>query len=96
VGQYGIGFCDKLLAPVSFSLRNADGNGDFFGGFAPDCAAPDDAEHQLGDPEEGSLKEALTFVATGACSVRPLTQQQADLGRRAPRAPGWQSVVNAY
>jgi C-terminal processing protease CtpA/Prc len=25
VGQYAIGFCDKLLAPVSFSLRNADG-----------------------------------------------------------------------
>ena len=97
VGQYGIEFCDKLLAPVSFALRNADGQGDFFDGFPPDCAAPDDADHQLGDPEEGSLKEALTFATTGACSARPLTPQtKAAIQRRAPRALGWQSLVNAY
>jgi len=97
VGQYGIAFCDKLLAPVSFALRNADGQGDFYDGFAPDCAAPDDADHQLGDPEEGSLKEALRVVTTGACSPRPLApQQKGDVQRRAPRALGWQSLVNAY
>jgi C-terminal processing protease CtpA/Prc len=97
VGQYGIPFCDKLLAPVSFALRNADGHGDFFDGFAPDCTAPDDADHQLGDPEEGSLKEALTFATTGACSPRPLTPQRKDgAQRRAPRVLGWQSLVNAY
>jgi C-terminal peptidase prc len=96
VGQYGIEFCDKLLAAVSFALRNADGQGDFFDGFAPDCTAPDDADHQLGDPEEGSLKEALTFATTGACSGRSLTAQKADVQRRASRALGWQSLVNAY
>jgi len=97
VGQYGIEFCDKLLAPVSFALRNADGQGDFFDGFPPDCAAPDDADHQLGDPAEGSLKEALTFATTNACSARPLTPQgKAVTAVRAPRAIGWQSLVNAY
>jgi carboxyl-terminal processing protease len=97
VGQYGIEFCDKLLAPVSFALRNADGQGDFFDGFPPDCAAPDDADHQLGDPAEGSLKEALTFATTNACSARPLTPQgKAVIQVRAPRAIGWQSLVNAY
>jgi hypothetical protein len=97
VGQYAIGFCDKLLAPVSFSLRNADGHGDFFDGFAPDCAAPDDAAHQLGDPEEGSLKEALAVAETGACTPRPLTPQRKADGQRHPRRVlGWQSVVNAY
>ena len=97
VGQYAIGFCDKLLAPVSFSLRNADGQGDFFDGFAPDCTAPDDASHQLGDPEEGSLKEALTVAATGTCSRRPLaSQRHADRPRHPRRVLGWQSVVNAY
>jgi C-terminal processing protease CtpA/Prc len=25
VGQYGINFCDKVLAPVAFTLKNADG-----------------------------------------------------------------------
>jgi len=97
VGQYGIAFCDKLLAPVSFALRNADGQGDFFDGFAPDCAAPDDADHQLGDPQERSLKEALRFATTGACSPQLLTpQRKAGFERRTPRALGWQSVVNAY
>jgi carboxyl-terminal processing protease len=97
VGQYGIEFCDKLLAPVSFALRNANGQGDFFDGFPPDCAAPDDADHQLGDPTEGSLKEALTFATTNACSARPLTPQgRATTQVRAPRAIGWQSLVNAY
>jgi carboxyl-terminal processing protease len=97
VGQYAIEFCDKLLAPVSFALRNADGHGDFYDGFAPDCPAPDDADHQLGDPEEGSLKEALTFATTGACSPRPAAPLlKAGVQRRAPRAIGWQSLVNAY
>jgi carboxyl-terminal processing protease len=96
VGQYGFPFCDKLLAAVSFALRNANGQGDFFDGFAPDCPAPDDAEHQLGDSEEGSLKEALRFIATGACSPRALTAEKAAAQRRAPRALGWQSLVNAY
>jgi C-terminal peptidase prc len=97
VGQYATPFCDKLLAPVSFALRNADGKGDFFEGFAPDCTAPDDIDHQLGDPEEGSLKEALTFATTSACSPRPFTlDQKPALQRRATRALGWQSLVNAY
>ena len=97
VGQYGIAFCDKLLAPVSFALRNADAQGDFFDGFAPDCPAPDEADHQLGDAAEASLKEALTFATTGACSPRPLTpQRKGDFPRRQPRALGWQSLVNAY
>ena len=97
VGQYGIPFCDLLIAPVSFTLRNADGQGDFFDGFAPDCPAPDDAEHQLGDPQEASLKEALTFAATGACSApAAATLRTARMPRRGPRVLGWQSLVNAY
>ena len=44
VGQYAIPFCDKILAPVSFQLRNANGEGDFFDGLPADCPAPDDLE----------------------------------------------------
>ena len=97
VGQYGINFCDLVLAPVSFTLRNADGQGDYFDGFAPDCAAPDDADHQLGDPQEGSLKEALTYAATGACSAPAAARlKTARAQTRAARPIGWQSIVNAY
>jgi C-terminal processing protease CtpA/Prc len=71
VGQYGITFCDKVLAPVSFTLRNANGEGDYFDGIAPTCSAPDDLERQLGDPQEGSLREALNVITTGHCSTPP-------------------------
>lgn len=98
VGQYQVPFCDKLLAPVSFSMRNADGGGDFFDGLPPTCAAPDDLEHELGDPGEGSLREALTFASTGSCTARPAGSAHLSAGARAAQAPpaGWQSVVNAY
>ena len=43
VGQYGITFCDKVLYPVAFTLRNALGQGDYFSGIAADCPAADDA-----------------------------------------------------
>jgi C-terminal peptidase prc len=95
VGQYQFDFCDKVLVPVSFTLRNANGEGDFFDGFSPDCAAPDDLEHQLGDTLEGSLREALTLVHTGSCSAPP-TLTRRSVGPPARRAVGWQSVVNAY
>jgi C-terminal processing protease CtpA/Prc len=76
VGQYGITFCDKVLYPVAFTLRNALGQGDFFGGIAADCPASDDADHQLGDPAEASLSEALTVVRTGQCSAPPVSAME--------------------
>ncbi|BCS31950.1 peptidase S41 [Luteitalea sp. TBR-22] len=72
VGQYTVEFCDKALFPVSFSVKNARGEGDYFGGIPADCQAPDDADHQLGDPAEASLAEALTVMRTGRCSAPPV------------------------
>ena len=95
VGQYQYDFCDKTLAPVSFSVRNSRGEGDYFDGFAPDCAAADDVEHQLGDVEESSLREALTFATTNACSAAAAQPQRVDRAARDRRAVGWKSIVNA-
>jgi C-terminal processing protease CtpA/Prc len=96
VGQYQVEFCDKMLAPVSFSLRNANGEGDFFGGIPADCPAADDIGRALGDPAEASLREALTYAATGSCSRAASALQSLAPARRAARASGWQSVLNAY
>jgi C-terminal processing protease CtpA/Prc len=96
VGQYQINFCDKMLAPVAFTLRNANGEADYFEGLAPDCVADDDVERELGDPAEASLREAVAFIATGACTPRPPGLQRRVETRRAARAVGWQAVVNAY
>ena len=95
VGQYGFEFCDKVLAPVAFKLVNSNGEGDFFGGIAPDCGAGDDIEHDLGSAEEASLAEALTFVRTGACSAPP-TARAERVGPAPARAVGWQSLINAH
>lgn len=100
VGQYGINFCDKVLYPVSFTLRNANGEGDYFDGFAPTCPAADDLNHQIGDPAEGSLAESLTFIRTGACTPKPPEEDvvaPARAGRRAlPRLTGFRLLVNAW
>lgn len=96
VGQYGIEFCDKVLAPVSFTLRNANGEGDFFDGFPPTCPAPDDLEHQLADVREGSLAEVLFILREGRCSQPP--QTRALRARRVDVRPerGFRQLVGAY
>ena len=96
VGQYAIPFCDKILAAVAFTLRNANGEGDYFNGIAPTCVADDDLRHQFGDAAEDSLREALAFVSTGGCS----RAQPPQMLRPVARAPwwkpdGWQSVLGA-
>ena len=96
VGQYGLRFCDKVLYPVAFSIKNANLEGDYFDGLPADCQAPDDATHQLGDPEEGSFAEALTFIRTGACTPRTATESRAlRLRPSMPRLAGWDSLVLA-
>jgi C-terminal peptidase prc len=95
VGQYGFDFCDKVLAPVAFSLVNSQGQADYFAGIPPDCAAADDAEHDLGSGDEASLAEALYFVRTGRCTAAATARaQRAPV--RAERATGWNAVVNAH
>jgi carboxyl-terminal processing protease len=96
VGQYGIDMCDKVLLPVAFITVNVNGEGNYFDGIAPDCAAADDIGHDLGAAAEASLAEALQFIRTGTCSrTLPETLQK----REAPTVPladGWRSLINAY
>jgi C-terminal processing protease CtpA/Prc len=97
VGQYLIEFCGKVLAPVSFSLKNANGEADYFDGFAPTCVAGDGIDRELGDPAEASLAEAFHYIRHGECSL-PSDRVLPSRARGGPdwRAAGWQSLVNAY
>lgn len=98
VGQYGFDFCEKVLFPVAFQLRNAAGQGDYFGGFPPDCAAADDLEHDLADPAEASFAEALHLLERGACSPVSEGAAAAQSRRTLPTdAPvGWRALLNAW
>jgi carboxyl-terminal processing protease len=97
VGQYSLNFCEKVLVPVAFSLKNVNNEGDFFTGIPVDCAASDDINHQLGDPAEASYAEALTFIRTGACSARAeAASGTLRFGRvAAPRLTGFAALINA-
>jgi carboxyl-terminal processing protease len=96
VGQYGFNFCEKVLAPVSFQLVNAEGQGDYFDGIVPDCAAADDLDHDLGAGEEASLAEAFHVIRTGTCRAPPETARALRMMTPPDRATGWQAVVNAH
>ena len=81
IGQLGFAFCEQVLRPASFQTVNADGEGDFFAGIAPDCPAEDDLSRPLGDPEEASLAEALRWLETGSCGPPPPAAQAKPLGK---------------
>ena len=95
VGQYGYDFCDKVLHPVAFALRNVLGKGDYYEGIPADCAAADDLDHLMGDPAEASLAEALHFVATGSCSGAGPARSSRRPTRLRP-ATGLQQLIGAY
>ncbi len=94
VGQYALPFCDKVFAPVSFAMTNADGRGGYFEGLAPDCAVADDLERELGDPTEASLAESLRVAASGACSRIVPNALARDATPPGGRAAGWAALIN--
>jgi len=101
VGQYGFRVCEKMLWPVSFSVQNSLGQGDYYNGFAPDCRTADDLGHALGDPNEASLAAALSYVATGACPASAAVGASSERARPGPRVRahaenGWQALKVAY
>ena len=64
--------CDDRLRVVAFATQNAARQGDYYQGLASkvqsSCAAPDDITRQLGDPQEGSTRAALDFLAGRQCT----------------------------
>jgi carboxyl-terminal processing protease len=67
VGQYGFRFCEQVLRPVSFQVVNGEGEGDYFDGLGPDCAAADNAAAPFGVAGEDSFDAALHWLSTGSC-----------------------------
>lgn len=101
VGQYGLPFCDKVLAPVAFAMVNARGQGDYFDGLPVTCAAGDDLTNALGSPQEASLATALGYIVTGTCAAPVAGNGAGRLGRgvrRDDRARrfGWRQILNAF
>lgn len=61
--------CGTTWSAVNFESRNARGDGRYYDGLAPACAAADDLDRPLGDPAEGLLAVALAHADRGVCPV---------------------------
>jgi len=105
VGSAQFEFCDKAAYPITFRLLNAEGEGDYFEGFAPDCAAVDGLTEALGDADEASLAAALTRLDGGGCPEPDAEDSDAEdpeadvegyeLRRAAPALPGAYPGIDA-
>lgn len=82
VGQWGLEYCNDsmVLFVVTFRSLNSVGEGDYFDGIAPDCGAPDDWNHLLGDPAEARLAATLDYIeSNGAACAAVATTASASL-----------------
>lgn len=71
VGSHQFEFCDKIAAPITFRLVNADGTSDYFDGLTADCEQIDDLGAQLGSLDEDALAHALYVAGNGTCRPPP-------------------------
>lgn len=69
VGMISFSNCEKVINPISFGILNANGEGEYFNGIAPDCSAEDGLTVALGDVDESMLGEALYYAGNDSCSA---------------------------
>ena len=75
VGQIAIdrAACDDRLRVIAFATQNSARQGNYFTGLAgtveASCRAPDDLSQPMGNPNEGSTRAALDFLAGRACTA---------------------------
>jgi carboxyl-terminal processing protease len=73
--------CGITYNAVNLHISNALGFGDYAGGIAATCTAPDDLSRALGDPSEARLAAALNYVVIGACPTANAREVNASSGR---------------
>lgn len=75
VGQIALdrSACDDRLRVIAFRTENSAHQGDYYTGlaskFSATCQATDDLTHQLGDPQETSVRVALDYLAGRSCTA---------------------------
>lgn len=60
--------CGWAYFPISFSVTNNVGSGDYEYGFEPTCFEWEDVDRTLGDTAEEGLSKALHFISSGDCN----------------------------
>lgn len=76
VGSRSLNFCDKSLVPISFNVVNDINEGDYFDGIAATCAADDDTNSLLADPNENMFATALYHIENDQCPIAARTSSK--------------------
>ncbi|RFM34748.1 hypothetical protein DXN04_14830 [Chitinophaga silvisoli] len=63
VGFFGVKIDTYTVYMSNFYMQNANGDGDYFQGMAPDIAASDDVTHDFGDVNEHCIAAALNYIS---------------------------------
>ena len=87
--------CGTTYFSILFRGVNQLGFGDYEDGFAPTCAASDDFGHALGDPNEGRLAAALSYLASGVCAPAMAIGQRARASASASASMGEPVLVRS-
>jgi carboxyl-terminal processing protease len=61
--------CNTTYAVIVTESFNAQGQGGYSDGIAATCKVPEDLSLPFGDPQEGRLSAALSYIQTSACPV---------------------------
>lgn len=61
--------CGTTVNAVNFQAFNAAGEGDYYDGIAPTCAAADEFTGAFGDPAEALTAAAASYLADGHCAA---------------------------
>jgi C-terminal processing protease CtpA/Prc len=76
-----------LFWPITFSLVNSAGQGDFYKGFAPAKYVPDDITHDWNDRNEACLRESIYYLENGNVSSKELMVKRPSAGVMFPEMP---------
>lgn len=94
----GYNFCGQHFSVVTFQVRNARGEGDYFDGIFPHCYAADDVSRSFGDPEEASLRAAISVLTDGICPApdQSLRARRRDVERTEPEFTGFDWIRDSF
>jgi carboxyl-terminal processing protease len=68
-GFYPVDRCGSTFSAVNFETVNGAGQGRYYNGIAPTCAAIDDFTGELGTASEGLTAVGIDYLQTGVCST---------------------------
>ena len=94
-GFYPQNHCGSTFSAVNFETTNGAGQGRYYSGIAPTCAATDDFKGELGTATEGLTAVATEYLKTGVCpAVATASRSSAPLSGKLI-AQRWSGVSNS-